>query len=788
VLDAMFHNPYTFIWTPPRDPSAPFAGDSDPAAEADHGRLHPDRYSGMIRLRVTTVTPLLLVDTDPARVTTLEDRNGHKVFDSREDIPATAMKGMLRSAYETITNSRYGVFAGHDRPLGRRTAATIAPSLVPGRIEQRGDRLQARLLRGKSDVAPTGAFRILRNGSRKQVPEGQAVNPVGPRTLECKSGWGYAALLPRYDRESAAADRGESGQYTDGSGLPEHGDACWIEVEPDRSRFGWKVKRIWRRREGDRQPPRQAQAAYLGWVYRTGPTIKDKHQERVFFEAANRTPAILPLESRVVEAYEDLIADYQDTHRKDAEDRRRAKKRMSDYLGPDPGATAFGAYVYEESRKTLQPGDLVFVRLRNGQAVALYPCMISRDLQPASPTELLHESLHPATQRGDLSPADRLFGWVRQSGEQSMSDGDAAWRGRLRITTTPDDQHLQFQQLTSEEQPFGLPLAILGEPKPAQARFYVGKPGGHPLDQGCTKDEATYQKSRVLRGRKAYWHHSALPDGYWDLPLQDRTSVASTNPGYHQEYRRPPHPEKGERDSQNRSIRRWIAPGSTATLTLHLTNASLEDIGALLYLASLPEDCHLRMGGGKPLGFGSVRLELAGGEETALHLANGEAWKTYYESLSEADPAWRRDLTTMAKDRFFEAMADAFGKPSEGSASKRFQSLDFVRHFVAASRGPRDGLAIHYPRVTPSSEPEGKNFEWFVENERVEGSRPAGHSLPQPTDDPGLPYWPWGVDPRQRQQGQGGGRGRPPSQAQSGGSGRESSRGNRPSSSPRGRR
>lgn len=791
MKDARFHNPYTFIWTPARNRALgdPFAGDADPAAEADHGRIHSERFTGTIRVKLTVKTPLLLVDTDPSKVTTIEGEAGHRVFDSRDDIPVTELKGMIRSAYETVTNSRYGVFAGHDRPLGRRTAANMAPYLVPGRIQQEGDRLKVRLLRGKSEVAPAGAYSI-KNGRRKDYPEGQPVRTWRtPQGIDYNWGHGYAASLPRYDRSSDAPHRGERGEYADGSGKPAHGDPCWIEL--DREKFGWKVKAIWPRREADRDPPPQADQPYPGWVYRTGPTIKDKHQERVFFEPLNRPPLVLSLAPRVIRAYEDLIADYQETHRREAEERRRAKQEMSDYLGPNPGETAFGPYAYEESRRKLRPGDLIFVRLENGQPAALYPCMISRDLHPASPEDLLDETLRPAEKPGELSPADRLFGWVRQRPGQAEPAHEAAWRGRIRVTTSTEDQDLRFQELSSEEQPHGLPLAILGEPKPAQARFYVGQSGGNPLEKGWPRDRAVYREGLALRGRKAYWHHPDLPAGYWDEPTEDRTHPPGAEPGYHQEYRRPWRPEKGERDSQNRSIRQWIAPGSTATFTLHLTNASLQEIGALLYLASLPDGyCH-RLGGGKPLGFGSVRLELADGEDGSVRLADGKTWGEFYRSLDAKDPAWETGLVPKAQQAFFKAMAGAYSDVSEGSSEARFRSLRFIRHFEAVCRGPEDGVPIHYPRVTAAQEPEGKNFEWFVENEHVEAGRPAGWSLPEPTEAGGLPYWAWGVDPRQRQQSRSGGGGGRRSQGRRGGGsraqdGRGRSRG--PDPPPRGGR
>ena len=58
--------------------------------------------------------------------------------------------------------------------------------------------------------------------------------------------------------------------------------------------------------------------------------------------------------------------------------------------------------------------------------LGLYPVTISRDLFPEKPADLLHDSLHSATDYKALSPADRVFGWVHQQGK-------GAWKGQLRI-------------------------------------------------------------------------------------------------------------------------------------------------------------------------------------------------------------------------------------------------------------------------------------------------------------------------------------------------------------------
>lgn len=107
-----FHNPYNFVPALPRKTDDPELGDHKPVG---HGRYLPDHWSGRIAVKLTTVTPLLIPDA--AEMT--ED-NDHKTYpvrlgaDGKPYLPPTSIKGMLRSAYEAVTNSRLSVFEKHD--------------------------------------------------------------------------------------------------------------------------------------------------------------------------------------------------------------------------------------------------------------------------------------------------------------------------------------------------------------------------------------------------------------------------------------------------------------------------------------------------------------------------------------------------------------------------------------------------------------------------------------------------------------------------------------------------
>ncbi len=679
-----FHNPYNFIPAPPRDVNDPDLGDQYPVG---HGVYHPDRYSGTIKVMLTTVTPLLIPDAAKA----IELKPDHKLYDLRVGtdgkpyLPATTIKGMLRSVYEAITNSRMGIFQNHEDRLAWRMPAKIGP--IPARVE-------------------------LRNGQKVL------------RIMENKDLLGHAAKLPRYDIRSRDRDRGESKRalrYEGTNQLPQHGEAVWVVVDA-KSTVTAIVQRT------DNQLP-DDDDWQKGWVCVTSPNINGKKHERVFVERGDH--AVVPITRELERLWTELIRNYQDTHEKDLEKRRKQNVSPSTYLGNEPGKTAWSRHIFTPSELALEEGRLCYVILdKSKRLIALTPVTISRRLFDASPWELLDPSLRPATDIKALSPAERVFGWVRQGSE---GDKRGAYKGNLRIQPATCDREDAIERFGNE----GFPLAILGQPKPQQFRFYSAKEAsGTALNPGAEQG-AAYKKGQGLRGRKVYPHHAGLPAGHWDHPTQNRTQQADQ--GHYQEYRRP---DDGgnERDDQNRSIKAWVKPGTAFTFTIEITNLSLVELGALAWLLSLPPNHYHRLGGGKPLGFGSVRLDPAG--ITSVQLRSGEAMQIYYSNLGTTPPPSSGVITEAIK-AYQAAVSRAYNQP--------FASVPFVKAFLQGAQGFSDGLPTHYPRVTDAPSPQGEAFKWFVDNSSANASK---STLPDLWDDCGLPLNP---NPAGKaQQGQGG--------------------------------
>lgn len=723
----MFNNPYTFISSPPRNQDNSFAGDFDPVVHGlKHDKLVPELWTGHLPIKLTAVTPLLLPDANKAESLSSQ----HKLYDMLTHLPESSLRGMLRNAYEIVTNSRYACFRNDER-LSFRMDTKEALKLIPAIIES-GEKpgiLKSRLYLGDSHPTPKGPDRKIM----------------------------YAAAFTCY------GSRGKRAKIIPADYQPRTGDEVWVEIVRKKHRSQrysyWQAINIYTQTERTRAqvPITQEDSKIVqGRVFITNENMPRKHDERIFFGKSRYLFDVTHLRS----AWRNRIQSYRSAHTWDEIFKRKGKKPW-EKLGNAPRQTAWSPHVYLNGKQRdrwgremhdaleLRPGDMIYARCqfnRKGEIVDiedLFPVMISRELYEHSPKDLLDISLHPAPSRSEASPADRLFGWAPQ-----LAGNDEGYQGRIRIICEDGERPDIVQSFNDGK---ALPLAILGQPKPAQGRFYVAKNVTGRPQEGVAKSQAGYGESKTLRGRKQYWHHKGLeynqaPD-YWQPSAEDHTQVIRN--GRFQEYRRPDDRNgKPQTDSQNCSIKGWIKPNTIFRATLHLHNLQLEEIGALLWLSSLPLGHFFKLGYGKPLGFGSMKLEIdweRSVEDKRLPLGMGKDWKRYYATL-DAQPPATLDATQQAQciQAFKSSMIVAYATAEETRSSKqeiskmqRFDSLPFIKEYLQALKGPSNDNPIHYPRLESKPNQQGENFRWFVENEKR-----SKHALPSVMGKQGLPYSP----------------------------------------------
>jgi CRISPR-associated protein (TIGR03986 family) len=115
--DYRFVNPYNFVRYLP----APTTATDNPDTQL-LGRCPPpphDRYvglSGRIICLLETVTPLFIADSEAIELRG-EEHKSYRFFqfEGRDAIPATSLRGMIRSLFEAVTNAPFTVFNGEER-------------------------------------------------------------------------------------------------------------------------------------------------------------------------------------------------------------------------------------------------------------------------------------------------------------------------------------------------------------------------------------------------------------------------------------------------------------------------------------------------------------------------------------------------------------------------------------------------------------------------------------------------------------------------------------------------
>lgn len=683
-LSGNFHNPYNFIPAIPRyeinkadeDGNISDLGDKPPIG---HDRFYEGYFSGKLTVKMIVKTPLVVLDT--ARMSLSRDDSKHKEFPIRLDadgkpfINPTAIKGMLRSAYEAVTNSKMSFFGENEKLVFRMEADT--KFIYPALIIKKGNNSQIKLL--------------VDNRNKQQFAKLEMYDKVWN---EIDNDKGKISKISKYTQNPK--------HYTDNGK-----QTVWVKCHWDNNSHSFIVDDIDNKKGANGNWKK-------GWIYISGANMKDKKYERVFLDyASNKTFSLGNLEND----WEDLIANYQEIHEKEIE--KRKPNNSSDYLGNDPGETSWSRHIDDKKSLKLEDGNLCYAFYRNGKIEALLPVMISRRMFPKAPLSLLPEELHPAESIDALSPADRVFGNIIQKSKEKKKT--TAYRGQVRFgevvlsgesANKPIDDIIQ--KFGQENNPDSwLPLNILGQPKPQQGRFYVAKnKGGDAQVDRLNNENAGYNLPLVkgLRGRKVYPHHAKLSVDYWTI--QDGL----------REYLRP----DGKQDSQNRSIQGWIQPETKFQFDIHFTNLSEVDLGALVWLLSLNQENENeyfhRFGGGKPYGFGSVKLELTGSD-----IRNGEALKIFYMSLDdESVGKFNEDEIKKLRDDFIEL------------ADSTFPTV--IKSFLRACEGFSD-KPTHYPRKTEELNADTKSFDWFVANSKIERlTVKHGYVLQNLTNDDGLPY------------------------------------------------
>lgn len=633
-----------------------------------------DRFTGIsgeITCTMVAESPVFISDSDIVAKTG-KDHKTYRFFnvDGEDIIPASSLRGSIRSIFEAATNSRWAVFS--DQHLSYREITSNANKLVPGRMEYDAERKQWQVIQLKGE-------------------KGSLIS---------------AAQVPFSVLE-------ESGF--------EHGQVCFAIMR--RGKPALRVEKLMTYIPGQ-QPnipaqyrDRQRYAYSAGLLCVTGRSIDKKNNERFFFRTTETMDDPIPVSAKVIDHYNELIKLAQEYHAdtiaklksgkitqsKAALSRYHLGKLKDEQIYPENPLLKTEGYQFP-----------VYVSYdeRQGRVRYLAPVSIPRVLETRKFYDILREEgyghLLPAESYDDLSPADRVFGWVHQDAPEDAAQR-VAYRGRVRFSHAwvigSDGKPAQPQKMEA------IPLSILSAPKPTTTRFYVQPVEGIPADvnnpartserwQKYTDRKLSYsRRGNMLRGRKIYRQHQ-------EFNLAEARRV-------------------DESDDQNRTVVGAHAPGTTYTFTVKFEDLQPVELGALLWSLSLTDEGwhgYHRLGYGKPLGLGSVQIAI---DKVIATLPR--------RCLGQDSP--EINLDRCVQD-FQGTMAALYGVSS-------FDELPNIRDLHALLSTP--DLPVHYPRSSERRNSQGdKNFEWFRDNKRTGNSGSPNLILPNADEDTdGLPHMHW---------------------------------------------
>lgn len=326
-----------------------------------------------------------------------------------------------------------------------------------------------------------------------------------------------------------------------------------------------------------------------------------------------------------------------------------------------------GYQQYEEAYKNgVIP--LWYKKQENGTVYLSMAC-IGRFGYQKTMGELLQKKAACKSKR-DLCKACALFGFA-EKGEGIGS--------RIRVTDAtlmPGQRDVKMGFYTLQE---------LSSPKPSYMPFYLKKP---------KHADWSYDSEGVfLRGRKFYWH--------WDYEAYRRNAGSTAQTGYIP-YVNAEGSEKGRIEKTDRnSTMELVNPGTKFQFKIYCDGITPEELKELIWTITLGENdveskrCH-KIGHGKPLGLGSVKITIRKIEERKFEQNNYEC--------SDVTKAWvGEEIVFSGKDQLLNIV-----------------DMDFMQEET-----------VRYPYVVEAvSGKEKPAYSWFMENFKLGSSPKPKYVLP----------------------------------------------------------
>lgn len=702
-----FHNPYHFV--PAKGEDRPDDMPMSAWQEGQVGHVTHDRfltrteqgvavYSGRIICRLTTEDPMVIGaerSDDSRRVQPF-------TLDNKPAIPASTLRGLISSLAEAASDAALRIL--DNRILSHRVDMQHSLSALGMIVETVGEdgalTFRLRPLALPTMTGPSGGAIPLEERYRAMFPidrppllkvyvgDARQIRsdtfPFQTFSRECPQ-WYYAKLHPQQWNPDHTLPLA-TGQNRKPGGAQDY-LVSQIPIDTITATPPQDVD--------ERQHYVRGIMRVLGTQGREDIPNTKKHELFLPYPEDIETTPTFPILPEAIEQFY-LLAD-----------ERTAARKEEPPLPYEPRGTVRNKAPEDENdqRFRLKDGDLVFFK-PNPSGDAVDEIALSAIWRRAVGTthtyfhglspELL--PLHRGRQR--LGLAEQLFGFVEYRPEAHQTT-ETAWalasRVRFAFGRLHPDPGPPYYDIDEED---GVMLKILDTPKPPMPAFYFKLRNGRG---SYIAKNALHPDHHVPQGRKVYLHKQARAIKPW------RTNERT----------------------ENLTQKSWVKPikaGCSFYFHIDFANLSEPELGMLCYALRPTAEFRHKIGMGKPVGLGKVRLDPVGiwyidrlkrYQETSLFEAT-----RYHSAWVQADeqPGHWPDLYTRERQEYAQGLAPG---PDFAALHAQFAAtMDRdIRHAIELLGNP-DMVRheVHTPQVEEARTPqerEQKTYEWFVANDKA---------------------------------------------------------------------
>jgi hypothetical protein len=704
-----FHNPYHFVPVKTRNGTDDVSSDAirsngydpeSPASHITHNRYVAGTNSGRVVCRLTAVTPFFVGDKRSREATEQQSalvepftslESGASLKNWRGDssvsapaIPATTLRGLISGTIEAASNSAL-------RVLGNRTYSYRKRATPREPLSSMGMVIGTE---GKFRVMPLRAYKVrLSNASGFQT-----FSEAAPRFYYLRTR--VNGREPDWEPTIDPNPIYEPDLISEAEFL--------LRTSVEQAEYVRGIVRIMWAEDRD-LPDTRKNELFI--------PFSDKAEECLKGDRNNKWPTF-----SIGAAARTLFEELADERTQASEPKEGEQYGEGTVMPYEPIGTKRNSSGRDGYKFRLKRGDLVYFRWpeNNGETISeialssIWRGRVNDRAEPARTfdffSEIDNELLPFNHERRVITPAEQMFGFVEDN--EPMSRKPRADHSELSLAGRLYPSNARFvgirkagggawQPLQSKNDLFDheCTLRILASPKPPSPAMYFRRITG----EGYVAKHELKLKEHRPQGRKMYLHHPPSTTQRW-----------VTN-------------DPATFSKQKVTIQPFKA-GSVFYFHFDFENLTDRELGALLYSLEPTPEFHHKLGMGKPIGLGSVKLEIAG-----LFLVNRT--ERYTESGFRAPRyawTWKMDgFDKEAPETLYESEIRAMGarlvRPIESLHGEFRLSMDTeIRSALellgrrAVRNGELDSLAgpVHTPlAVGQEGSPELETYKWFVNND-----------------------------------------------------------------------